>query len=353
MKKLRLSYLDSLRGLAAVAVAFFHYVLFYKEEILLHSQFSVESNLLSYFNNTIDLGKISVLVFFMISGFVIPYSIKSSGKTAVNLFVISRFFRLYPVYWLSVIIGVIIYNISWSVGLVNLTMFQQFIGVPNVIGLYWTLQIELVFYFLMIVLVLLKKNNDLKTNFLMSLVFLVIALLMSVCRFYFEVKLPVALPLALSVMFFGSYWRNFIINEDTDAKKKSFRYICIYIVVIPIIAKLAYDIDFGFHENWIKYVISYFSALAIFLFATLIKYSNMFFVFLGKISYSVYLFHPITFHLSEKYIDSLGIRIGGRIALHLILLIVFSYVTYNIVEKYSIQLGRKVKNKYLVKVNEQ
>ena len=36
--------------------------------------------------------------------------------------------------------------------LANLTMLQQFAGIENVIGLYWTLQIELIFYGLCVLL---------------------------------------------------------------------------------------------------------------------------------------------------------------------------------------------------------
>jgi len=99
--------------------------------------------------------------FFIISGFVILLSAED-GKP--RQFVISRFVRLYPAYWLCVLLtaGAAVlfaqpaFQLSWSDVLINLTMLQSGFGVPHVDGVYWTLWVELKFYALVLVMVWLR-----------------------------------------------------------------------------------------------------------------------------------------------------------------------------------------------------
>lgn len=51
--------------------------------------------------NGVDLGRFGVVLFFLISGFVVPFSIR--GARPLQRFAISRFFRLYPALWLAVL----------------------------------------------------------------------------------------------------------------------------------------------------------------------------------------------------------------------------------------------------------
>src|SRR5581483_9901321 len=72
----------------------------------------------------------------------------------------ARFFRLYPMYWFSIFAGLafsLLVSASlptmfgphpWRGILVNMTMFQTFLGVPSLSGLYWTLTMEMIFYVL-------------------------------------------------------------------------------------------------------------------------------------------------------------------------------------------------------------
>lgn len=53
-----------------------------------------------------DLGRIGVVVFFAISGFIIPTSLNHRSLHPVRKFLISRLFRLYPLYWISIILGI-------------------------------------------------------------------------------------------------------------------------------------------------------------------------------------------------------------------------------------------------------
>ncbi|AZS44605.1 hypothetical protein BWL13_02198 [Microbacterium oleivorans] len=100
-------------------------------------------------------GFMGVQLFFLISGFVILMSVE--GRS-VGEFVAARISRLFPAYWAAVILTAILIEfiagdqLGKSVTLVqvltNLTMLQQWTGVPHVDGVYWTLAVELLFYVL-------------------------------------------------------------------------------------------------------------------------------------------------------------------------------------------------------------
>lgn len=140
----RLLELDALRGLAALSVVIFHYTTRYNELYGSNHNLSFE---LAY-------GHYGVQLFFIISGFVIFMTVQN--VTSLKKFVLKRAFRLYPTYIMGVIITFVIVKLFGLPGrevsnfdaLVNLTMFQSFLGVPHVDGAYWSLQIELIFYFI-------------------------------------------------------------------------------------------------------------------------------------------------------------------------------------------------------------
>ncbi len=129
----RLLELDALRGIACILVVFFH--------------FNVNQPAAWHW---VNLGVGGVDLFFMISGFVIFYSLEKNHN-AVDFFV-ARFSRLYPAYWVAVSItsALVLLNggtIHLHDFLVNLTMLQGYFGVEDIDGAYWTLGIELLFLF--------------------------------------------------------------------------------------------------------------------------------------------------------------------------------------------------------------
>ena len=95
----RLRYIDALRGIAAVLVLWLHVANSYRA---MSPQTEAHARWLNDFISQIDIGRIGVVVFFLISGFVIPFSIKPASAAPVAGFVIRRVFRIYPAYWLSV-----------------------------------------------------------------------------------------------------------------------------------------------------------------------------------------------------------------------------------------------------------
>ncbi len=149
----RLYALDGLRLLAALAVCLFHYV--GKGD---NAWGEPAKNLFPNLTYVARYGMLGVQFFFLISGFVICLS--SWGRSPAD-FLRSRFLRLYPAFWAAVILTTLACLIAPSVQrppqfsefLVNLTLLHQPLGVPRIIGVDWTLWVELRFYLLFLVFV--------------------------------------------------------------------------------------------------------------------------------------------------------------------------------------------------------
>lgn len=133
-----------LRGLAALAVVVFHYAG--------HCQRYFEG-----FRFSFEYGRYGVQLFFVISGFFIYQTIEKCRSPGE--FLLLRCSRLYPVYWVAL---VLVLGVNWAQNgagavwltgyLVNASMLQSFLGVPDVDVVFWTLAVEMVFYLLMAVL---------------------------------------------------------------------------------------------------------------------------------------------------------------------------------------------------------
>jgi peptidoglycan/LPS O-acetylase OafA/YrhL len=138
----RLAELDALRGIAALAVVLFHYTIRY-DQLYGHA---FQSPHLFYF------GHLGVHLFFIISGFVIFWTL-SRTKHALD-FVVSRFSRLYPCYWVALILTFCVVHffslpgreVSMNDALLNIPMIQSYFFIPYVDEVYWSLNVEMTFY---------------------------------------------------------------------------------------------------------------------------------------------------------------------------------------------------------------
>lgn len=133
----RFDVLDLMRFFAAFAVVLYHYSIFFTDDELLGVV------------TVAKYGYLGVPFFFMLSGFVITAS--AQNRSAIE-FAISRASRLYPAFWAGLIFTVIALvgfqrsSIPPFNVLMNATIVNDYFGIPNIDGVYWTLQAELKFY---------------------------------------------------------------------------------------------------------------------------------------------------------------------------------------------------------------
>ena len=96
------------------------------------------------------IGRIGVAGFFLISGYL---AVTSLERRNVKQFLFNRFMRLYPVYWLLLLMTFFLTEghdakeLFW-----NMTLFEEFVGYEAMIGASWMLPIMIVFFVLLTVL---------------------------------------------------------------------------------------------------------------------------------------------------------------------------------------------------------
>lgn len=273
-KAKRFETLDSLRGIAAVCVMLFHYLWGYNNE------FGLRWNLLVDFK----YGFFGVELFFIISGFVIYYSINKS-KT-VKDFLSKRFIRLYPTYWLCLAITfMVVYyfglsstrNTTMKEALIGLTMLQGLFKVKHVDPSYWSLQIEIFFYIFIAVIFFLKIQSRLK--------YILWGWLFLIWFYNFIYKIPV-LGAFLNLQYGMLFIAGICFYKIKFLKDSNFKNHLLIILTYLTALKLLNDMEGYFWGITIIYIVFY---LTIYGFLDFLD--KPIFLFFGRISYALYLIH--------------------------------------------------------------
>ena len=143
------------------------------------------------------LGNIGVLVFFIVSGYVIAESCELFYQNKFKNFIFNRFMKLYPTYLLTILICYLLasfVNLSNAIGQINYDVKSIFANITllptylklfnnlNFLGQTWALIVEFQFYILYGLFVTKIKNKSLKT--IISYTLIVIALYILVFKKY-------------------------------------------------------------------------------------------------------------------------------------------------------------------------
>jgi peptidoglycan/LPS O-acetylase OafA/YrhL len=341
MQTIRLGWIESLRGIAALLVVFVHLLnAADRARYLDHSHFLTRLAV-CLGRDWLDVGKAGVVIFFLVSGWLVPRLVE---KQDLRGFLSNRFFRLYPAYWLSIAWTVLFcYNPGWPVVLMNATMFHQFFGINDLISVYWTLQIELLFYLLC--LALRTKGWLSKSPAIKKVIWACLAasFLIAVARFFTGLKLPVALPLGLAVMLVAHLWR--LSAGQPEQKKELKQVLAVFALVFVPVCLLAYNRDYGYHETWYRYLSSYTAAFLIFAWFERSGAESRVFMFLGKISYSLYLLHLVTgvafIHYASKLKLDQTLGIGSVAGIAITYILAVSTFSYYCVERPFVRWGKR------------
>jgi peptidoglycan/LPS O-acetylase OafA/YrhL len=128
----RLAWLDALRGYAALVVVVFH---------LSPTVLGTDRHLAIY--RHFDLGKYGVLLFFLVSGYVIPMSLERHGS--LRRFWIGRLCRIYPAYLAAIALVLLLSAAGWlawtsslrhqtaAIALAHVTMMSDLVGVRGAV----------------------------------------------------------------------------------------------------------------------------------------------------------------------------------------------------------------------------
>jgi peptidoglycan/LPS O-acetylase OafA/YrhL len=319
----RIEFLEAVRGSAATLVVLQH---------LLADEFPAYQR---WTYHHVDLGRIGVVAFFLVSGYVIPLSLTAQ---TLRTFATRRFFRLYPSYWVALALylalhfGAIVRQVGPGGLVLNVLMVHGMIGIVSALPPAWTLSIELVFYLQSAAA---KAVRRLDASVYLSLAWLALYLLLCVVEWMTSRAMPTTLPALLFIAGVGhALWL-----RDRSASRAWLPLLLAGVVIVPAGARLGADPD----GQWppFTYSASFLLGIALFLgcYALRRRAFGRPLLFLGAISYAVYLFHPIV-------IDVLH-RISGLpdgpvfVAVNLLVIPLVGWLVHRILERPAIEVGRQ------------
>ncbi len=322
MKK-ELPIVEWLRGLAALSVCLFHWT---GGNLEFHGSSALFESVAKY-------GWLGVEVFFVISGFIIPYALHRNdySLSLFPKFLLKRCIRIEPAYLVTILLVIALgylsmlfpgylgedYSPSIAGALLHVIYAPAYFGYEWMLPIFWTLEVELHFYIL-VGLIFPFLNRGRLQLFTGSAVLLALSFIVPLYLFYY---------ISLFVMGIGSfYFLRGVLNSFQYGIMLIASSVCCYFVseslLIPFTA-LATSIVLAFADR-----------------------INVKGSFLGRISFSLYLVHiPIggrLINLLGRYDDSPLVVWAGLIGIT-VFTIFSAWVFYKVIEKPSQLLSKRIR----------
>ncbi len=347
----RLLFVDALRGFAAIYVILFHIVNVPQPNLRISDRIYP-----MLFNGTSG-----VTLFFIISAFTLCYTLYGTQPDAKSTitFYIRRIFRIIPLYYIWLIV-IITYN--WGLHLYMLVTpdlylyagfgYNLFPGKQwGIVPASWTLSIEVIFYVFFPVLFkwvtnLKKAVAFLLLTLLISYVHYVIMSRLMIYKYIIEMGILSHLPT------FAAGIVIFYVHKTLGEKKQRKKSFLIFSIAIALFLTIPYVFEYikaGYFTRIYTMTFIYailFIGLSV---CPVSFFTNRVIIFLGTLSYSLYLNHPPVIWLLlpvYKHIYSLGLHISLSwficTLLTLAPLIGVSYVTHRFIEKPGLAIGRNL-----------
>jgi peptidoglycan/LPS O-acetylase OafA/YrhL len=295
------------------------------------------------------LGRLGVLLFLTISGFIIPHSLQQGGSNA--RFWLRRLFRLFPAYWVCVLIAFLYARLGGQYNyvapgdfrgwLMNLTMLQGFFGYPHAQQVFWTLQIELVLYATCSVL----HSVRLLRHARWLLAVLAAAVFVGGTSVAWRLRTPLILNHEL---LFAAPMVGFVAHDLLNARGR--RLVSIGLLAALVLVPLRIHLfnywcllpEHAAHFTW-DYCVHYLTAYLLFFTLAALRDRQMHWSVtrLGRISYSIYLMHPQLLILVMGRGWSPLLCLPGLAAATVLL----AEACYRFVEEPGIALGRLIEGR--------
>ncbi len=326
----RLEFLDALRGIAALLV------------VIQHVGERYISWIPSFTETWFNFGRFGVTIFFLVSGFVIPYAFEKDSS--VRSFWIKRFFRLYPLYWLALALSVTLQiepagfrgpRVTTNL-IANVSMLQGFFGIPNASAPFWTLFIEMAFYIAFTVwfLMRLQKRSMLWAS-LGAIAFFAVSVL---APLLLGAHAPVTKLFCFLAILVGS-----VFYRAYTGQVKTGSLTALLTTVLLTAGAAAYLNFFKFPSSEQISATSVLASwvLAFLFFAGMLALRGKQFpatlLWLGRISYSLYLLHAVVLD-SMPDVGSKGLGF----ALVLSISVVLSVISFLYLERPFVSIGHRV-----------
>lgn len=342
----RIGFLDHLRALAAWLVVWDHLVCMTPAQ--LQKPLPLAQWVSAHVNRPLgliqDFGWFGVCLFFLISGFVITHA---SHREPARAFAVKRLFRIVPMLAVAVLLAVLLSPELRGLAtpltvLTNLTLVNYWIA-PQVVlvGVGWTLAIEVCFYALMFLSYPLARWPGVRSAVLLAIVALTVWQARAHGDSFFLFAASVAyLPylIAGQVLYLAFHQRS--ISGGTAA-----------VLAAGVYATLWQGLQ-GIHTDFLRpdnaYLVSFAWALVVFLLAwrmneglragTVVRW-------LSTTSYTVYLVHGIVGVAALSWL-SRWLDMGAAVLLAVAATAVVVAVLHVLVERPTLELGRRFAGRF-------
>lgn len=348
MSAQKVEFADALRGIAALCVMTEHYSGFFFGDrnvigALINAPPLAASKTLTpdYLSWAFSiphfiLSSFGVALFFVISGFVIPYSVKGSS---IPGYLIGRVFRIYPLYMVGFAITLLSIYLSghyfgrlWHFNFENVWPhffpgLHSAMGAPSIDGIIWTLEIEIKFYLICALIApLIRKQSPL----LFATQIAIVALDHLLTKGFF------AAPF-VCFMFIGTAF-HFVYTKALTPTMAAF-------VASSIFAAFGLSISFGPISYLATIIPSYGLAVLCFAAATL---AGRFFrpnkpaKFFADISYPLYVIHGVAGFAMIRFLIEVGIEPWLAVPIVATVVIALARILNLTVERWSRNFGRSI-----------
>ena len=321
----RLKLIDGLRGVAATLVMLFHLVGRTSAGRFTHR------------------GYLGVAIFYVLSGFVITSMLgpRRMGLRFLGQFALRRMVRLDIPYWVNIVL--VLLMMRWAAGfgaaqqsisapqiVAHLFYLQDLLGYPPISSVYWTLCFEIQFYLALALLLWAAQTAGLKRRYFLVL---------------FVILLGVSVLASMSLIptprgFMFSYWWAFALGGLcywTLAEPTPIGYLAVAggLIVCSFI---------GAHADWRMTALI---TTGLILLAGRRQAMGRWLAdpvsqFFGRISYSLYLCHPL-FGWSAQSLALRYLNPWAALTVGITVSILSAWLTYRYVERPSVNLSHRVR----------
>jgi len=300
---------------------------------------------------TFNYGPFGVSLFFLISGFVIPFSL---NRLAPGPFLIARLLRIYPTYIVASLIMLTLVYLSsryWGQAfsmpldrlLANLLLIQDNLSSPSIDLVNWTLSIEIKFYLIAALLHRSIKAGNSHPIFLFSV--LVLAACEALPHLANRGSIPIGLIESLETelmcvifMFIGTGFYHHYTGTYTT------RQLATYIAILLTVFLVCWP-----HTQWLPQIPNipqnYVYGLVVFTVSYRLRRHFRPIApldFIANISYSFYVLHSIIGYLSMRILMDQGLSYPAAGLVALVLVLVLAYGLHRFVEVPTMHWGKRL-----------
>ncbi len=366
---IKIEFANTLRGLAALCVVISHYLsaFWYKRDSISHlinapllsPEISSTPIYVAWLNlfPLFDWGSYGVGLFFIISGFVIPFSLQKTNGIG---FCVHRFFRIIPVYVVGFSITLLAlfasgkyFAASWSYTFEEVLIhyipgIRDVLESRNIDVVIWTLEVEMKFYLIVALSIAWFRHYSLKVFLIPAVFFLLTCYIahmmplwaMNHLDIFIRAQIYLMSSPYIIFMFIGVVFHYLYCHKI----KPDVGYLVIGILFIMFC--IAWRSG-PYSENLIL-AWSYAFALLTFMLASSFPHffkANPVVNFLADVSYPLYVIHSIAGYVALRVMLDMNFKVWTALTLVFIASLLLSWFLHRFIERPTQKFGKKLAEK--------